>query len=392
MGGDDSGGGKGGGGKGGGDSGFDSGSSGGVGFGGGPQYDSDFNVIGPSSSGSSGAPMNIMPDAAQFEPTPTGSFIPSGPGGASSAAGASVATEPGFSSGFSPGAFDFNAGSDSGSPAAFQPGESVPTPQPRPADAPSATPAVDTSASGIAPGEMVPLPQPRPAEAPGLPGVNTGSTTSLANPQGLTSPSGAQATSAPTGASGGDMTSAGSKKDSGGGLGDLITPKNALAAAGAGFNMFQSAKASKGVPSTSAMAAELQKNAQELNAQGKELAKYLQSGTLPEGLKTQLTQATAAAKARLISNYAAQGMPTDPRKNSALAQQLGMIDQQAIITTAQIGQQLLAQGVQESGMASDLYAKLINVDQTQTARIGQAISQMSAALNGGSPTAKKTAA
>jgi hypothetical protein len=380
MGSDDSGGG----GKGGGGKGDDSG----PGYSSGPSSGSaDFSGSGISGPSGSGAPMNIMPDAAQFEPTPTGSFIPSSAG--SSAAGASVATEPGFSSGFSPGAFDASGGFDQPdlTSGAGSSSGNVPVPTPRPADAPQ-------DSSALTPSEAVPIPQPRPADAPqptslGT-GANTGSTTSLASPQGLTAaPSGPSATAAPTGASGSDLSAAGDKKGGGFSMADIVTPKNALAAAGTGFNLFQSAKASKGVPSTAEMSAKIQQQASELNAQGKELAKYLQSGTLPEGLKTQLNTATAAAKARLISNYAAQGMPTDPRKNSALAQQLGMIDQQAIITTAQIGQQLLDQGIKESGMASDLYSKLINVDQTQTARIGQAISQMSAALNGAS--ASKTA-
>lgn len=125
----------------------------------------------------------------------------------------------------------------------------------------------------------------------------------------------------------------------------------------------------------------LQEQAGQLSAQGKQMASYLSSGTLPAGLKAGLDQATASAKAKVISNYAAQGMSTDPSQNSTLAQQLALIDQQAIITTAQIGQQLFSTGVQESGLASGLYSTLANLDQTQTQRVGQAISSMAAALS-----------
>src|SRR5262245_19104227 len=121
--GDDSGGG---GGKGGGDSkggssgGFDSGSSSGAGYGSagtagyvGPSYDSNFNPT-PYNAGSDvGAPLDISPPAQQdMASTPSIAGV-LGPG---SAAVASVATEPVFSSGFSPGTYDLSSSGQSVGP------------------------------------------------------------------------------------------------------------------------------------------------------------------------------------------------------------------------------------------------------------------------------------
>ena len=163
------------------------------------------------------------------------------------------------------------------------------------------------------------------------------------------------------------------------GAGDSVT-KNplgaALSAGGLGYQIFQGQQQS-GANQTIA------DQANSLNAQGKQLAAYLQSGDLPPGLKASLTQATEGAKAKVIQNFANQGLSTDPTKNSALQQQIAAIDQQAIISTAQIGQQLLTTGINESGMASDLYKKLSDIDATQTAAIGKAIASMASALNGG---------
>jgi hypothetical protein len=134
---------------------------------------------------------------------------------------------------------------------------------------------------------------------------------------------------------------------------------------------------------TPAYSPELAAQAARLDQNGQQLLTYLQDGNLPPGLKASLDQATAAAKARMISNFAAQGLNTDPTQNSVLAAQLAQVDQQALITTAQIGQQLMQSGMAQTGLASDLYKTLANIDQTQTAAIGKSISNFAAALGGG---------
>jgi len=134
---------------------------------------------------------------------------------------------------------------------------------------------------------------------------------------------------------------------------------------------------------TPAYSPEMAAQAARLDQNGQQLLGYLQSGTLPPGLKASLDQATQAAKTRMISNFAAQGLNTDPTQNSVLAAQLAQVDQQALITTAQIGQQLMSSGMQQTGLSSDLYKTLANIDQTQTAAIGKSISNFAAALGGG---------
>lgn len=148
-----------------------------------------------------------------------------------------------------------------------------------------------------------------------------------------------------------------------------------IAGAGLGYNMLQGSK-------DSAERKALGTNAKMLGTQGKELMSYLQSGTLPPGLQMLMDKETAASRARVIQNAAQNGMPTDPSQNSALAQELNNIDQQAMIKTAQLGQQLLTQGITEVGMADDLYAKLIGIDKAQAQSTGLAISNFAAALGG----------
>ena len=117
-------------------------------------------------------------------------------------------------------------------------------------------------------------------------------------------------------------------------------------------------------------------------ALGNQLSGYLTSGTLPPGLQAGVTSAVQNAKAAAISNAAHNGQSTDPTQNTALAQQLAAIDAQTPALTAQIGQQLLQGGQAASGLSSQTYTTLANIDQTQTQAIGKAIANMAAALSG----------
>jgi len=150
----------------------------------------------------------------------------------------------------------------------------------------------------------------------------------------------------------------------------------ALGVGGLAYNLAQGQAKPQGTD-------QLKTSADALAAQSEQLRGYLQSGTLPPGLSSAVDQANAAAKARVISNYASRNLPTDPSKNSALAQELASIDQQSVIQTAQIGQQLLTTGVNEAGLADNLYQALVQIDQTQSANVGKAIANFSAALGGG---------
>ena len=65
------------------------------------------------------------------------------------------------------------------------------------------------------------------------------------------------------------------------------------------------------------------------------------------------------------------------------AEEMQAIDQQAIITASQIGQNLFSQGLNEAHISSNLYNTLAGLDQTRTNKIQQAIASMAAALSGG---------
>jgi hypothetical protein len=164
-------------------------------------------------------------------------------------------------------------------------------------------------------------------------------------------------------------------------------PMSFLGGAGMLYNAYQSNQALKGLPPLGQSTGALQEQAAQLNAQGQQLAQYLTSGTLPPGLKASLDQATSAAKSHIISNYAARGMSTDPNHNTSLAQELAAVDAQAVISTAQMGQQLMQTGIQETGLSSSLYTTLANIDQAATQRLSQSIANFAAAM---SPTRGST--
>ena len=165
---------------------------------------------------------------------------------------------------------------------------------------------------------------------------------------------------------------------------DSLGIKNPLGAAaglaGLGYSIANNKPV--GSPGGPAFTPQMKAQADQLNAQGQQLMSYLQGGNLPPGLKAGLDQATASAKAKIISNFAAQGLNTDPTQNSALATQLAQVDTQALISTATIGQQLLGSGITETGLSSDLYKTLAQIDQTQTAAIGKSIANFAAAISG----------
>lgn len=150
----------------------------------------------------------------------------------------------------------------------------------------------------------------------------------------------------------------------------------ALAAGGLGYNMLQGQQTS---PEMDAMKAA----AQGLGGQGAEMMKYLQTGTLPPGLKAAVDQASAAMKARIVANHARNGQSTNPSQNSALAQELNSVDLNATAMIAQQGQQLLNSGMNAVNMSTQLYGMLENLNRQQSQRMGQAIANFASALNGG---------
>ena len=156
----------------------------------------------------------------------------------------------------------------------------------------------------------------------------------------------------------------------------------ALAAGGLGYNIMQGQKQSAAVSALEAQAANQA-------ATGNTLQSYLQNGTLPPAVQQQLNTATAAARARILANYANTPGGADPTKNSALAQELNNLEIQAIASASQVEQQLVASGIQASGLASNTLTTLANIDQAQSAQVGQSIANFAAALGGGGGTTIK---
>lgn len=133
----------------------------------------------------------------------------------------------------------------------------------------------------------------------------------------------------------------------------------------------------------------LEQQAAQLGQQGAMLQQYLANGTLPPALKAQLDKATAAAKARIISNHAKNGMSTDPRSNSALAQELSSVETNAVAAMAQQQIEMMKTGLNETGLSSQLYQVLLKMDRQDNTDLMNAIGNFAAALGGG--TMKKAA-
>lgn len=166
----------------------------------------------------------------------------------------------------------------------------------------------------------------------------------------------------------------------------------ALAGGGLGYSIFKGQQDSAATKAIADQAGDVKKLATDITGQGQTLAGYTSSGTLPPAIQQQLDNQIKDAKTKMISTYAAQGMNTDPAKNSVLRQELEAIDKQGTALKGDLEKQLLASGATliNSGTAlvgadNDLLKTLSNIDQQQTARIGQAIANFATALSGKSP-------
>lgn len=148
---------------------------------------------------------------------------------------------------------------------------------------------------------------------------------------------------------------------------------------------------------------------QDQTARGAALQQFVATGTLPQGYEDQIQQAAQAAKSTIISNYANRGLPTDPTRNSALAQELAQVDarlpaarEQLAASLATTGNSIVASGnqtsatgnaltanglittgVQAAGISSGIYQTLANLESSQNKDRAAAIGNFAAALNGG---------
>lgn len=188
-----------------------------------------------------------------------------------------------------------------------------------------------------------------------------------------------------------DAASGGSNLFSG--VGSMLG-KNPLGTAVAGGGLLYSMmNANKPLPTTNAIQGAGNQAAtlgQGEIVQGQSLQTYLQSGTLPPALQAQVTQQVKAAKAAAIAAAAKRGMPTDPTQNSALAQDLANIDQQALVTAGnleanlyQAGSQSISAGANFLNMSNQDLIQLSNIQRDQQAQVGKSIAAFAAALGGG---------
>lgn len=162
-----------------------------------------------------------------------------------------------------------------------------------------------------------------------------------------------------------------------------------LGAAGLGYNILQGQKQSENLKALQADASKATKNSDSLVSQGQALQQYLTTGKLPDAYEQQVNNAINDAKTRAISNAAAQGQPTDPVKNTALAQTLAGIDNQRSGMVSQIAERLASSGAtlinagqSAAGLSGQLYTALVKNDNEQARNTGTAIANLAAALNG----------
>jgi hypothetical protein len=218
-------------------------------------------------------------------------------------------------------------------------------------------------------------------------------------PSGVTAP--VDPTSAATGASPGAAAAPAAAKSTS--IGDLLSKAGtgavnsvtnnplgiALGAGGLGYNILQGQKQTANQQALAGDAATATANSTALTNQGEALTQYLQSGTLPPAYMQQVDQALNDAKTKAISNAAAQGLPTDPTKNTSLAATLAGIDNQKAGMISQVAQTLFSSGAglinaggSAAGLSGNLYSALVSNDTTQSANMGKAIATLAAALNG----------
>jgi hypothetical protein len=131
--------------------------------------------------------------------------------------------------------------------------------------------------------------------------------------------------------------------------------------------------------------AQLQNLAGEQASQGRTLAGYATSGTLPPGQQAQLDLQTNAKKAAIRSSFASAGYSNSSAEVQALAQ----ADQEALAQRQAMADQLLKQGFQYTGLADNATQSIMNTQLKQEADLQAAIARFAGSL-AGSRTDKAT--
>ena len=197
-----------------------------------------------------------------------------------------------------------------------------------------------------------------------------------ANPSGsdvMSQLTGAGATgSTPSGSTGGNSFKSFLNNPSLGSAGNVLAsnPALTLGALGLGASALTSQQQPKGYN-------QLAGEAGQLASQGAQLQQSL-NGALPAGAQSALNQASNSAKARIRSQYAASGLSGSTMEAQALAG----VDETVAAQGFQMADQLYQQGVQESGMAANLYQQIMAVNAQSDAALSSSIGNFSAALAG----------
>ena len=148
-------------------------------------------------------------------------------------------------------------------------------------------------------------------------------------------------------------------------------PQVAVGALGMGYNMIKGDQQPKGYN-------QLQSEAQQLASQGSQLQQEALNNSLPPAAQAQLNEASNAMKAQIRSTYAQMGLSG----SSMEAQAMAGVDAKVAGEGYTMIQGLLQQGVQESNMAGNLYAQLMQVNSQQAAAQTAGIGNFAAALGG----------
>jgi len=123
---------------------------------------------------------------------------------------------------------------------------------------------------------------------------------------------------------------------------------------------------------------------------GNQFVDYLRTNTLPAQWQSGVDNAVNAMQQRIIQGYAARGVPTDPRRNSALAQELNNLQgpqRQALMLQAEQalatqGNQLMQMGLQEGQLSSQMFQYLASLNRQDQQAIGNAFTNFAGALGG----------
>lgn len=161
---------------------------------------------------------------------------------------------------------------------------------------------------------------------------------------------------------------------------------------------------------------------------GQALQQWIQTGTLPPAYESQVMAGVNAARQAAISQAAASGQPTDPTRNSTLAENIRQIEARApemrmalaqtlantgtgiigsanqtigagggivgqgnqtastggglVTTGTSTANSLITSGIQNAGLSAQIYQNLLTNRNARDARTGQAIGNFASALNG----------